>query len=74
LTSVLAMSWLYAETRDDARVAGFARDILALVPVSLVLFVPFVLEKKTQWGFAANLALGIGLLALAVLALRRWFS
>lgn len=74
LTSVLAMLWLYADTRDDARVAAFARDILMLVPVSLVLFIPFVLEKKTHWGFAINLGTGLALLVVAVVALRRWLS
>ena len=72
LTSILAMSWLYAETRDNALLTQFARDIFMLVPVSLVFFLPFWLEKKTQFGFPANMALGLGLLAAAVLALRRF--
>jgi len=72
LTSVLAMTWLYAESRDDRLVAHFARDILMLVPVSLVFFLPFLLERKTQLGFLPNLTVGIGLLALAVWLLRRF--
>jgi len=32
LTSILAISWLYAETRDNALVTRFARDIFLLVP------------------------------------------
>ena len=72
LTSILAMSWLYAETRDNALLTQFARDIFVIVPVSLVFFLPFWLEKKTQFGFLANLLLGLGLLAAAVLALRRF--
>jgi len=71
LTSILAMSWLYAETRDNAMLTQFAKDIFVIVPVSLVFFLPFWLEKKTQFGFLANLLLGLGLLAAAVLALRR---
>ena len=71
LTSILAMSWLYAETRDNAQLTQFARDIFVLVPVSLVFFLPFLLEGKTQIGFLANMALGLALLATAVLLLRR---
>lgn len=72
LTSALAMSWLYAETRDNALLTQFARDIFVLVPVSLVFFLPFWLEKKTQLGFIANMALGLALLALAVWGLKRF--
>ncbi len=72
LTSILAMSWLYAETRDNALLTQFAKDVFVIVPVSLVFFLPFWLEKKTQFGFVANMLIGLGLLAAAVLALRRF--
>lgn len=72
LTSVLAMSWLYFETRDDALVSQFARDVFILVPLSLVFFVPFLLEPKTHWGFGLNLTLGLVLLAAVGLVLRRF--
>jgi hypothetical protein len=74
LTSILAVSWLYVETRDNTLVTRFARDILLLVPVSLVFFVPFLLETKTRFGFLPNLAVGLGLLALAVWVTRRLLS
>lgn len=74
LTSILAMSWLYAESRDDALVARFARDILMLVPVSLLFFLPFLLERKTQLGFLPNLVAGAGLLVLAVWGVRRFLN
>lgn len=74
LTSILAMSWLYAETRNNEQLTQFAQDIFALVPVSLVFFLPFLLEGKTQLGFVANMALGLVLLAVAVLLLRRIMS
>jgi hypothetical protein len=74
LTSVLAMSWLYAETRDNALLTQFARDIFVLVPVSLVFFLPFWLEKKTQFGFIANMLLGFVLLAVAAWGLKRFIS
>lgn len=74
LTSILAMSWLYAETRDNQLLTQFAKDIFVLVPVSLVFFLPFWLEKKTQFGFLANMALGLALLAVAAWGLRRFLS
>lgn len=74
LTSILAMSWLYAETRDNALLTQFAKDIFVIVPVSLVFFLPFWLEPKTQLGFILNLMVGLGLLLVAVLLLRRFIS
>ena len=40
LTSMLAMTWLYLDTRDADKVAAFARDIFFLVPTSLLFFLP----------------------------------
>lgn len=74
LTSILAITWLYAETRDNALATRFARDVLMLVPVSLVFFAPFLLEPRTRFGFWPNLGLGLALLAVAVWAMRQWFS
>lgn len=72
LTSILAMSWLYAETRDNLLLTQFAKDIFVIVPVSLVFFLPFLLEKKTSLGFIANMLVGLALLAVAVGLLRRF--
>jgi len=72
LTSILAMGWLYADTRNDMLVTKFARDIFVVVPVSLVFFVPFLLETKTRLGFIANMCIGLALLAVGVWALRRF--
>jgi hypothetical protein len=74
LTSILAVSWLYAETRDNALVTRFARDIFLLVPGSLAFFLPFLLESKTRLGFLPNLVAGLALLALAVWGMRRVLS
>ncbi len=72
ISSLLAMSWLYAETRDNELVTRFARDILLLVPISLVFFLPFLFESRTRFGFVPNLVIGIALLAVGILALRRF--
>ena len=74
LTSILAISWLYAETRDNLLVTRFARDIFLLVPGSLLFFLPFLLETKTRLGFLPNLLIGLMLLALAVWGMRRVLS
>jgi hypothetical protein len=74
LTSILAISWLYAETRDNLLVTRFARDIFLLVPGSLLFFLPFLLETRTRFGFLPNLSAGLVLLALAVWGMRRILS
>jgi len=74
LTSILAISWLYFETRDNLLVTRFARDIFLLVPGSLLFFLPFLLEAKTRLGFLPNLIAGLVLLALAVWGMRRILS
>jgi hypothetical protein len=74
LTSILALSWLYAETRDNLQVTRLARDIVLLVPGSLLFFLPFLLESKTRLGFLPNLFFGLTLLALAVWGMRRVLS
>ena len=72
LTSILAMSWLYAETRDNLLLTQFAKDIFLIVPVSLVFFLPFLLERKTSLGFIANMLIGLVLLSASVWLLRRF--
>jgi len=72
LTSILAISWTYWDTRDPMLITNFARDILIIVPVSLVFFLPFALAYQTQIGFAANMALGLILLTLAIGLLSRF--
>ena len=74
LTSILTISWLYAETRDNALVTRFARDFFLLVPGSLLFFLPFLLETKTRLGFLPNLFAGLAPLALVVWGMRRALS
>lgn len=74
LTSILAISWLYAETRDNNQVTRLARDIFLLVPGSLLFFLPFLLESKTRLGFFPNLTLGIGIMIVAMWVSRRFIS
>jgi hypothetical protein len=56
LVSVLAMIWLYQDTRDVAAVAGLAKSILWLVLPSLVLFVVLPWMLTRGHGFYSSLA------------------
>jgi hypothetical protein len=57
IVSVLAMIWLYADTRDVAQVAALSKSVFWLVLPSLVLFVllPVLLERG--YNFYASLAI-----------------
>jgi len=60
VVSVLAMIWLYAETRDVAQISALSRDIVWLVLPSLVLFVVLPVLLERGHGFAASLAVAVG--------------
>lgn len=55
LVSVLAMIWLYSETRDVAQIAMLSRSIFWLVLPSLVLFVLLPMMLQRGYGFATSL-------------------
>ncbi|HEX5513457.1 MAG TPA: DUF3147 family protein [Gammaproteobacteria bacterium] len=63
LTSLLAMVWLYHETRDVGQVSALAEDVLWLVLPSLVLFI--VLPLLLKRGVAFYPAMGLACLATA---------
>lgn len=70
LTSMLAMTWLYLDTRDSEKVAAFARDIFFLVPPSLLFFLPFLFASRTHWPFWLSFSAGITLMAVGMLGYR----
>lgn len=77
LTSLLAMAWLYADTRDPEKVATLADGIfwLILPSLTLLLVLPLLLRKGVP--FAASLAISVALTAasyLAALAILKWFG
>ena len=65
LVSVLAMVWLYAETRDIARVEAFSVSVFWLVIPSMVLFVSMPVLLRAGLGFYGSLGVSIGLTAAA---------
>jgi predicted permease len=77
IVSVLAMIWLYADTRDVAQVAALSRSVFWLVLPSLALFLllPALLERG--YGFFASLVASVGLtivVYLAAIAMGRRFG
>ncbi len=77
LVSVLAMIWLYVDTRDTDKVAALASGIFWLVLPSLALFVALPLLLRAGWPFAPSLlvsgALTVGCY-LAMIALLKRFD
>ncbi len=61
LVSVLAMVWLYIDTRDAEKVAALAGSIFWLVIPSLILFISLPLLLRHGVNFYLSLALSIGL-------------
>lgn len=59
LVSVLAMIWLYVDTRDSARVAALSGSIFWLVLPSLALFVVLPVLLKAGINFYLSMAIGI---------------
>jgi hypothetical protein len=68
IVSVLAMIWLYVDTRDVAQVSALSRDIVWLVLPSLVLFILLPVLLKRGFGFYPSLSVSIGATVLAYLA------
>lgn len=61
LISVLAMFWLYVDTRDTARVSALASSVFWLVLPSLVLFLTLPLLLKQGLNFYLSMGIAIGL-------------
>jgi hypothetical protein len=67
IVSVLAMIWLYADTRDVAQVAALSRSVFWLVLPSLVLFLFLPILLTRGYAFYASLAMSIGATILVYL-------
>ena len=60
LVSVLAMLWLYIDTRDIEKVSALSSSVFWLVLPSLVLFIILPLLLKIGWGFYLSISVSIG--------------
>ena len=65
LMSMLAILFSYLEYKDMARVNEFAASIIVAVPLSLLFFAPFVLNKWLKMGFIPTYLLAISCSTLA---------
>lgn len=64
LISILAMTWLYIDTRDVAKVSALSTDVFWLVLPSLALFV--ILPVLLKHGINFYLSMGIAMAVTAV--------
>ena len=71
LVSLLAMTWLYADTRDTARVADLASSTFwfFLPSMPMFLIIPWLL--RSGWSWAATMAVALAV-TLALYALMFW--
>ena len=67
IVSVLAMIWLYTDTRDVTQVAALSRSVFWLVLPSLVLFLLLPVLLTRGYAFYASLAVSIGATILVYL-------
>ena len=68
LVSVLAMIWLYVDTRDTARIAELSTGTFWLVLPTLPMFLVLPALLKLGWGFYPALAASIAVMAVCYLA------
>ena len=59
LISLLSFIWLYAETRDSAKVAALSWNVFWLVLPSLSFFAALPWLLKKQWSFASAMAVSV---------------
>lgn len=60
LVSVLAMMWLYLDTRDTSKVIDLSKGIFWLVIPSLTLFLVLPIMLKHGFNFYTSLCISIG--------------
>ena len=65
LASILSMLFSYMEYRSMEKLNQFAVSIFAAVPLSLLFFTPFLLNRWLKWDFTASMLAGLALLFAA---------
>jgi hypothetical protein len=71
LVSLLAMTWLYADTRDTVRVADLASSTFWFFLPSMPMFLIIPALLRSGWSWAATMAIAL-LVTLALYALMFW--
>ncbi|MDD4310502.1 MAG: DUF3147 family protein [Candidatus Cloacimonetes bacterium] len=70
VVSILAMMWLWLDTKNKMKVAQFSTSVFWLVIPSLVLFISLpVLLKKLDFGWAMLFACGLTIIAYYLMVL-----
>ena len=73
LVSVLAMTWLYVDTRDTAKVADLAISTFWFFLPSMPMFLIIPALLRSGWSWAATMALAIAT-TLLLYALMFWIA
>ena len=71
LVSLMAMTWLYVDTRDTARVADLASSTFWFFLPSMPMFVIIPALLRSGWSWAATMAIAIAV-TLMLYALMFW--
>ncbi len=74
LLSMLTILFSYLEFRDMDKINRFATSIVVAVPLSLVFFIPFLLNKWLKMGFGLTYGLAVVLLVGAYFLHRIFFK
>lgn len=69
LVSVLAMLWLYIDTKDIEKISALSSSIFWLVLPSLALFIMLPLLLKIGWGFYLSISVSIGVTMVCYFAM-----
>jgi hypothetical protein len=72
--SILAISFSYFQYRGMEKINQFASSIVVSIPLSLLFFLPFILNRWLKWSFIPILLLGIILLFVGYLIHSRIFK
>ena len=65
LTSILAMIWLYLDTKDIGKVADLSYGILLIVIPSLLFFISFPWLVKLGWSFWPSMCASLVITAVS---------
>ncbi len=78
LTTVLALIWLYLDTRSPEKAAALSMSVFWLVLPSLAFFPLFAaLVTKARWSFSASMTASLGIMMTLyglALSLLKWRS
>jgi len=62
LTTILVLSFTYAQTGDGGHVSKLALSVLSAIPISLLFFVPFLFYSRFKGSYWFYLLAGVALL------------